>query len=223
MTEVLVGVADQPAGAGIAEIRTRPRDGTGKLEQYIIPVSERVPSFKGMVGSFRMIGSAATPQNLFSLEHATGSGLIVAVRRLSVQMDATALMASVAEQFKASRATGTPAGGQTLTKVGFDTNQSSHANVTARCGASADGTNVAITGLTAGTTGWHQFAMRMHTLAGQVLMEDESCIPIICADDPCYLRPGETLLLQGINGTAANNLATNHYIVNCVWEEFTLP
>lgn len=178
-------------------------------------------TFKGEASTFRTLGNAASPQNLFSIENAAGSSVLVAVRRLSVQMDQTAALAAVATQMKTSRPASLPTNGTTLTKVSRDTALSTSSSVVLRGATASDGgAATAITG-TAGTTAWHQFVMRLHTLVGQVIMDDESLIPSLSEDDPVILRAGEALLVQAVNATAANNKATDHYIINCAWDEFT--
>lgn len=226
MAEGRLGVADQPAGAGVTEVRVRERTvgGSTVAEQYVIPQNERVASYKGMVSTFRIVGRAATTQNLFTIFNAAGSTVLVAVRRLSIQMDATAALAAVAKTIKTSRITAAPTNGTALTKVPFDSTLTSSASVDLRNDASADGTNSATTlTATAGNVGWSQFVMRMHTVVGQVLMDDEACIPSLCAEDPIYLRAGEGLLVQIVAAATTSNPATDHHIVNCMWEEFTLP
>lgn len=229
MTTRAVGVTDTASGAGVADVRVRERTdpslGTTVAEQYVIPISERVASYKGMATSFRMPGRAATTQNLFSIYNTTGSAVLVAVRRLSIQMDATAVLVAVAKSVKTTRQTTAPTNGTALTKVPFDSSQTSAANVEVRNDASADGT-VSATTLTAtpsANIAWSQLIMRMHTLVGQVLMDDESCIPGLCADDPVILRANEGLLVAVVAAATTSNPATDHHIVNCVWEEFTLP
>jgi hypothetical protein len=220
-----VGVADQAPGAGVAEVRARERDigGSTYAEQYVIPIEERVASYKGMVSSFRTLGNAASPQNLFTIANTSGSAVLVAVRRLSIQMEATAASTALAVQFKTSRSTTVPTGGTSISKVAFDTSLTSAANVELRGATASDGGAATAITATANAIGWHQFGMRLHTAVGQVLCDDASLIPSLSESDPVILRAAEGLLVQVTNVVAANNLATNHYIVNCMWEEFTLP
>jgi len=179
--------------------------------------------FKGTASSFRTLGNATALQNLFSIENAVGSTVLLGVRRLTIQMDATAALIAVASQFKTSRPTTFPTGGTVLTKVAFDTTLTSSASVVARGATASDAGAAAAITATAGAVGWHQFAMRMHTLAGQVILEDESLIPSLCENDPIVLRAGQALLVQIVQAAAANNAATNHHVVNCAWEEYTVP
>ena len=176
---------------------------------------------KGLTSSFRTLGNATTPQNLFSIENAAGSTVLVGVRRLTIQMDATAALIAVASQFKTSRPTSLPTGGTALTKLTFDTTLTTSASVVARGATASDAGAATVITATAGAVGWHQFAQRLHTAAGQVILEDESLIPGLCETDPIVLRAGQALLVQIVQATAANNAATNHHVVNCSWEEYT--
>jgi hypothetical protein len=176
---------------------------------------------KGFASTFRTLGNAATPQNLFTIENAVGSTVLIGVRRLTIQMEATAALAAVASQFKTSRPTAMPTGGTVLTKLTFDTTLTSSASAVARAATASDGGAATVITAAAGATGWHQFAQRMHTLAGQVILEDESLIPGLCETDPIVLRAGQALLVQLVQATAANNAATNNHVINCSWEEFT--
>lgn len=191
--------------------------------QRMIPVVERVTTFSGIVASFRTLGSAATPQNLFSIENGAGSPILVAVKRLSVEMDATAALTTVAPEFAVFRQTTLPTVGTALTKVAVDTALTSNASVVARGATASDGgAATAITGTASANRAWHQFQHRLPTQVGQMIADDYSLIPIYSNDDPVILRASEALLVQVI-GTAASNAATNHYVVKCAWEEFRTP
>ena len=169
--------------------------------------------------SFRTLGNAASPQNLFTIENPVGSGVVVKVRRMSLQMDATAVLTAVSCQFKTFRTTGIPSGGTTLTIPEFVTSGAAAAAICRGATASDGGAATAITATASGGALWHQMAMRMHTLVGQMLAEDESLIPNLCEGTPIELAAGEALVVQVSNATAGNNAATNHYIVNCAWQE----
>lgn len=225
MTERPVGVTDLASGAGVADVRTRERSvgGNTVAEQYVIPISERVPSYKGFAASFRAPGRAAVAQNLFAIFNASAS-VLVGVRRLSVQMDATAALATVAKAIKSSRITTVPTNGTSIAKGVFDSALTSDAGVTLFGDASADGTSSATTlTSTAGTFAWAQLVMRLHTAVGQVLMDDESLIPQLCEDDPVILRQNQGILVSIVAASTATNPATDFHVVNCMWEEFTLP
>ena len=192
--------------------------------QRVSPVLERLTTFQGVVAGFRTLGSAATPQNLFSIENGAGSAVLVAVKKLSVEMDATAAQLAVAPEFLTTRPTGLPTGGTAMTKTGgYDTALTSNASVIVRSATASDGGAATAITATAGSTRlYHQYQMRMPTQVGQMLADDWNCIPLQCYDDPIILRASEALLVQVI-GTAASNAATNHYVAKVIWDEFRLP
>ncbi len=203
---------------------TETRDGVGPVdfhrdEIYIATGREVVNEI--MVTSFRTLGAAALTQNLFTLENSAGSTLLLAVRRMTVQLDATAVLAAVAPVIKTSRLAALPTGGTTLTKVAFDTAAPTPAATTIARGATAsDGGGATAITATAGTPMWSQFTMRMHTLVGQVAMEDQSLVPTVAQEDPLILRAGEAILVQIVAAATTSNPVTNHWVVNCMVEEY---
>lgn len=172
-----------------------------------------MPYFIG--SSFRTPGRAATTQNLLSISNATGSGVVVEIRQLTVQIDNTSVAnVSWANQFKASRIGTAPTNGTLLTPTMVDSTESLDASVTVRGDASADGTGSGTT-LTAtlGTICWHQFGNRLHTAVGQVIMDDSPMIPVQLAI-PIKLRANEHLVVGLLANATAANGATVMYIVN---------
>ncbi len=192
----------------------------GELTQNVVSVSNRVVSAQVNVSAFRTLGAAALLQNVFSIENAAGSTVLVAVRRMAVQLDATAALAAVAPSVKVSRITALPTGGTVLGKVPADTANSSNASVVVRGATASDGGAATAIVATAGVAFWTQLTMRIHTLVGQVVMEDESVIPGLSENDPIILRAGEALLVQVIASATTSNPATNHWVVNTVFEEY---
>jgi hypothetical protein len=168
--------------------------------------------------SFRTLGAAATPQNLFTIENIDATKLVT-IRSIVVQMDATAVLVSVMPQVKLSRATGVPTGGTTLNKGQFDTTAASNANTIIRGGTASDGGVATAITATAGTTLWQQYCMRMHTVVGQVLAIDNPVAPITVDTQNLILRQNQALLVQIVASAGASNPATNHWFVNIVWEE----
>jgi len=144
---------------------------------------------------------------------------LVKVRRMTVQLDATAALASVMPLVKTSRATAVPSGGTALAKAVFDTNATSDGAVIVRGGTASDGG--AATAITAspGDIMWQQYCMRMHTVVGQVLAEDSPLIPTLCEDTPIILRQNQALLIQVVASAGTSNPVTNHWCVQVVWEE----
>ena len=170
------------------------------------------------VATFRQVGAAATPQNLFSIENVDGTKLVY-VRRLIVQADETVALATVTPVYRVSRATGVPTGGTTLNKVQFDTGNSSNANTICRGSTASDGGANSGPTATAGDSLWEQFVMRVHTAAGQILMPDSEMLPSLIETQNLILRQNQALLVQIVAPAGASNPNTNHYIVGCVWEE----
>ena len=168
--------------------------------------------------SFRTLGTAATPQNLLTIENIDATKLIT-IRRLTVQMDATAVLVSVMPQVKASRATAVPTGGTVLAKAQFDTGNASNANSIVRGGTASDGGVATAITSTAGTTIWQQYTMRMHTVVGQVLGVDSNVLPGLVDTQNLILRQNQALLVQIVASAGASNPATNHWVCNIVWEE----
>lgn len=168
--------------------------------------------------SFRTLGTAATPQNLFTIENIDATKLIY-VRRMMVQMDATAVLTGVMPQVKVSRATGVPTGGTVLGKGLFDTTAASNANSIVRGGNASDGGVATAITATAGTAIWQQYCMRMHTVVGQVLAPDNNVLPLLIETENLILRQNQALLVQVVASAGASNPATNHWFCNIVWEE----
>lgn len=168
--------------------------------------------------SFRTLGTAATPQNLLTIENIDATKLIT-IRRLTVQIDATAVLVSVMPQVKASRATAVPTGGTVLAKAQFDTGNASNANSIVRGGTASDGGVATAITSTAGTTIWQQYTMRMHTVVGQVLGVDSNVLPSLVDTQNLILRQNQALLVQIVASAGASNPATNHWFCNIVWEE----
>jgi hypothetical protein len=175
-----------------------------------------MPTFSS--ATFRTIGAAATTQNLFSIFNG-GTNRIVRVRRLVMQMDATAVLTGVMPIVKTSRVTAAPGAGITMTKVAWDTADSSHADIVVKGEASTDGgARTAITG-TPGAVLWQQYGMRLHTAVGQVLGIDNNVLTSITDTFPVVLRQNEGLIVHILASAAASNPATNHYFVQCAWDE----
>jgi hypothetical protein len=166
--------------------------------------------------SFRTLGTAATPQNLLTIEN-TDATVQVRVRDITIQLDATAVLTSVMPLVKVSRATGVPTGGTTLSKAQFDTTNASDAQIVVRGGTASDGGVATAITATAGTVLWQEYQMRMHTVVGQVI-SPPSRLPTILTKD-LVLRQNEALLVQVVASAGASNPATNHWSVTVTWDE----
>lgn len=167
--------------------------------------------------SFRTIGSAATPQNLLTIENIDATKLVT-VRSITVQMDALAVLVAVMPLNKISRTTAVPTGGTVLSKAQFDTANASNANTIVRGGTASDGGALTAITATAGTVLWQEYGMRMHTLVGQVLAP-VSYLPRIIDTKNLILRQNQALVVQVVAAAGTSNPATNHYSACVVWDE----
>lgn len=221
MAQRAVGVTDVAPGAGVAEYRTRERSVSGAtvVEQYLLYEQERVAACVAMATTFRTPGSGTAAQNLATLFNRSGSGVLVAVRRISHQVDYTTNSATV-RVISTSRITTNPTTGTLHTPTLFDTGGSHAALVEFRGAASADGTASAITA-TAGTHAWRQFHTHFAAVTDlqQSRLPDNGQVPLLAETEPIILAEGEGLLIQ-ITDTSSTS---THLVVNAVWEEFTLP
>lgn len=166
--------------------------------------------------SFRILGTAATPHNLLTIEN-TDATVQVRIRDISIQLDATAVLTAVMPLTKVSRATGVPTGGTTLSKAQFDTANASDAQIVVRGANASDGGAATAITATAGTTIWQEYQMRMHTVVGQVL-SPPSRMPTILTKD-LVLRQNEAILVQVVASAGTSNPATNHWSVTVTWDE----
>jgi hypothetical protein len=185
------------------------------------PLSVHNVSGRAYVGlylcsTWRTLGTAASPQNVASIYNPNGSGRSLAIRRISLQTDSTALLAAVPMVVKLSRPTALPTGGTVIPAEKFVVQDSNAVGVVLAGTASDGGAATAITA-TAGNTMWSQFIDRMHTAVGFIGHPDAFIVPEFTHAEPVILAPGEALLLQGV--TAAAN--TTHFVVNFCWEEYT--
>jgi hypothetical protein len=166
--------------------------------------------------SFRILGNAATTQNFFTIMN-VGANRTVDVRRLVFQMDATAVYTAVMPLVKLCRIAAA-SNGTALTKVDWGAT-ASHADIEVRGANASDGGAASVITATPGVTMWQQFGMRIHTLVGQVLGADNNVLSIIAEGYPVRLAQNQGLLVHLVGAAAAANPATNHYFIQCAWEE----
>jgi len=167
--------------------------------------------------SFRTLGAAATAQNFFTIYNGHASK-VVRVRRMTFQMDATAVLTTFMPIVKSCRVSAA-SGGTALGKVDWDSAAASDALVVCRGATASDGGAATAITATPGTTLWQQYGMRLHTAVGQVLGNDNNILSIICEATPIVLRPGEGLLVHIVAAATTSNPATNFYFVQCAWSE----
>lgn len=170
--------------------------------------------------TFREVGNAATTQNLLTIENIDATKLVT-IRRLVIQMDATAVLTAVMPIFRASRTTGVPTGGTTLSKAQWDTSNTSNSNTIVRGSTASDGGANSGPTATADATQlvWEQYGMRLHTAVGQVLGPDNNILPLLVDTQNFILRQNQALMVHVVAAAGTSNPATNHYFVQVVWEE----
>lgn len=169
--------------------------------------------------TFREVGSAATPQNLASIENIDSTKLVY-IHRVVLHTDQTVALATVTPIVRLSRATGVPTGGTALNKGQFDTANSSNANTIVRGSTASDGGANSGPTATAGDAIWQQFLMRLHTAVGQVLQPDVDLLPAnLITGQGFILRQNQALLVQIVAPAGGSNPSTNHYGVEFCWEE----
>lgn len=193
---------------------------------YFIEHTGRIASFQGVGATFRIVGNAATPQNLWTLENATGSTVFVALKTLDIVMHQSGASVVLPPWFSLTRISTVPTGGTAITKTAIDTGDgtTSSGSVTSRGAASADGIASAITATAAGQRLASASSVQLYTAVGLSGNPEEiDVLKHVPKDWVLVLRAGQSFLLQIIAAAAADNIATRSMHVNFAWEEFTLP
>jgi hypothetical protein len=172
------------------------------------------------VATFRTLGTAATPQNIATLENPTASGHLIVVWHCSVTMDSTAVLATVAPSLNLTRlSVGSIAGGTILTNVNHDSTLAPNSVAVARGGTASDGGGATAITATAGSRWRTTLSMRLHTAVGMVLSDKIQLLgPLIATRDYALLVATDALLVQGVVASAA----TTHFVVNWTWSDLLL-
>lgn len=176
--------------------------------------------------TFRTLGDGTNFQALLSIRNNSivgSSTVIIGVRRISVTVDTTAALLTVAPIFRWAQKGGSLNGtllGKANSSSGLLPN--SNAVVEVRGATASDGGVATAIGGTFGNTNHRQgFADRMATAAGH-----KNSRPIILIDYPDYptmIAPGfGTYTVTVESAAAADNAATNSYLVDITWEEYKL-
>jgi hypothetical protein len=195
-------------------------------EQYVVPEGLRVRSWRGSAATPRMVPPiSAAGFDCATLFNRVGSGVIVALRRLTFQDEmqtATTNMRGVALE----KITTNPTGGNLMTPMPFDTAQSHAALVEFRAAAATDGAAVDMAAAS-GSRAWRLLRDRLADLdasrAGQARIPDSPLIPLVAENDPIYLREGEGVVVTNVDAALSGTASNHNQVVNAMWEEFTLP
>ncbi len=201
------------------------------VEQYLILQRERVRSFVGMAASFR---TASSPTHTGSIWNAAGSGVLVAVLKVTAWKVATSNSSSVALP-RFGRTTTEPTGGVLLDKVsvgtGVDVAEASSVSVAVRSAATADGTGTALTVTettrvaSLGQPGRLASAAFEHSPLNLGWPVDSASLSgtheLMDGMDPfsmVILRGGE-----GLVGFVETTSSVQQAGMNVLWEEYALP
>lgn len=204
----------------------RAGSGTGPWDQYVVPVEDKIVSYRGRVGTFITPGRAAVSQKIFAIHNATASTVLVSVNRIIVDVLNTAVKAVtiVPPMIRLHRFTAVPTNGTALTKVGLDTSLSSNSAVTVWGDASADGTG-------SGTT------LTVTVPAGSMIDQKQgprvfTAVGYEPIDTAAYLIGEPDVTLRALEGVVVfldaavvttGNPATDRWTVMCDWTEYTRP
>jgi hypothetical protein len=211
------------------KIHTRQRTiGSNTIEEtYGLLQDERVVSCQGRCCTFRIPGRAGTTgQKIFAIHNATGSSVLVDVRRVQVDVMSTATKAAITNEpplVRLQTFTTLPTNGSAATAVPMDTTRTSNASVTLWQDAAADRTSsgTALTITPVNTLAQEYAARELVTAVGQDASDN-----ILFA--PPYPFAWTLRALQGLvvfldyNATTANP-TSDFWVVMCEWYEYTLP
>lgn len=195
---------------------------TDGWDQYVVPVQDRIVSFRGRACSFRQLGVAGTTgQKLLSIFNAAGSGVLVDVELIAIDVVQTAARVVEPPLIRAHKITAAPTGGTAMTKIAEDSSMSSSASVTLLQGTASDnGAATAIVSTPAANTIVNQeVAPRALTLVGYEQFDRIEWFD----QSPWTLRAGEGLLVNLDYSAATANPVTDKWIDVCRWSEYTRP
>lgn len=173
-------------------------------------------TFKGIAGSFRITGVASTNHKLLTIWNKTGSTTLVKVKKITLIVEDTGVLLTVAPLAELTRITALPTGGTVLSKVAIDSSLTADTNVEIMGASSADGTASTITA-TPGTRAWGAFKTRAGTAVGEYLYPEFDLLPKLCETDPIILTAVQGLCVDMVQAS----VTTAHYLLNILWEEYT--
>lgn len=192
--------------------------------QRVEPVSgSKQTTYVGRASTFKTLGRAGTAgQKIFAIHNATGSGVLVDVDKITVDVMQTAAKVVEPPAVRLWKFTAVPTNGSAVTKVPEDSNLASNSSVTLWQDASADntgsGTTLTVT-LPAATVVTQEWAARALTLVGYE--QFDKGIYFDGADELFTLRPLEGLCVFLDYTAAVANPVTDKWLVNCRWFEYT--
>lgn len=193
---------------------------TDPVDQYVIPTRDRVETYRGRAASFRIFGIAGTAgQRLMTIFNAVGSGIIVDVELVTIDVAQTAARVVEPPIIRGYRLTAAPTGGTAMSKAPVDSAQSSSASVTLLQAASNEtGTATAITA-THTTLVNQEVAPRALTLVGYEQFDRVEWFN----GTPLVLRAGEGLSIFLDYSAATANPISDKWVGMVQWSEYTRP
>lgn len=195
--------------------------------QRVIPVKERLQTFRGRAATLRTPGRAGTTgQKIMTLHNATASPVIVDIEKVFVDLVQTVVKAVTVlpPVIRLHRITVLPTNGTALAKVAEDTGLASAAAITCLQDASADGTSSA-TALTATIPAnsliTEEFAPRFVTAAGYEMFD--RTVFFEGSDEQITLRALEGIAVFLDYVLATQNPVTDMWVAGVRWTEYRVP
>lgn len=223
MTESVIQVPTDGLGK---KLRTRSRTIGANLveEQYLIVQDEKVVSCRGRATTFRTPGRAGTTgARLLTLHNASGSPLLVDLKKVTVDLTTTVVKAVTVlpPVIRLTRFTALPTGGTVLAKALEDTAMASNNSVVATGDCTADGALSAgvLTYTPLGGTLTQEFAPRLITAAGYEPFDRTEFL----VEGFVVLRAAEGVCVDLVYTLATQNPATDMWVASAEWDEFVLP
>ena len=198
---------------------------TDSWDQYVIPTTDRIVSYRGRANTFRTPGIAGTVgQKVLSIHNAVGSAVLVDVEEIRVDMTATVAKAVTVlpPLIRLHRVTVMPTLGTALGKVAVDSSLTSNASVALLQGAQADGTASATAlaaTIPAASIITQEFAPRLITGAGYEMFDRSEYL----TDNPITLRALEGIVVFLDYVLITQNPATDMWAVGVSWTEYARP
>ena len=201
-------------------------------DQYVVPVNDRITTFAGRVTTFITPGrggAIGADHKIIALHNATGSTVLVNINRITVDLLTTVVKAVtvIPPVIRLQRFTAVPTGGTALTKVGFNTTQTSSSSVTAWGDSSADNSGAGTSSgtqltITAGGVISQVWAPRMLSAVGY---ETVDFAPFMYGSADIVLNALEGVCINLGGGFQATTVdpTTDKWIAEIDFEEYTRP
>lgn len=231
-----MGDIDSTAVSGV-EVRGYRRGtlSTDPWDQFVVPVKDRIVSYRGRCCSFVTPGRSAVSQKIMALHNATGSSVIVSVNRIRVDLLTTVVkgITILPPIIRVHRFTAVPTNGTALTKVALDTGLSGgatgSASVTLWGDASADnagaGTSSATTltvTVPANSAIAQLYAPRFITAVGYEPID--TGLFFDGGDSEIVIRALEGVVVFLDMATTSTGIpTTDKFLATIDWEEYTRP